>query len=103
MRDFMDSVYLLLQKIRKRPTMYLGEKSITRLHFLIFGFIIKELEINSKHMDCLNEFTKFVQKKVNDELLTIDWRTMILNDSKNEEEAFDKFYLWLDECFDSKS
>ena len=99
----MDTLYRFLQKIRKRPRIYLGEPSITALRHFIYGygccFRLNKICVDNT---CLDGFQEYVQKYYNTRL-TKDWAGLILDHSANEKEAFEKFFELLDEHLTSDS
>ena len=92
----MDTLYDLLQKIRERPTLYLGEPSITFLNHFISGYAFGRREIEVGSTNCLAGFQEYVQKYYNT-CLTKGWAGLILDHSSNQKEALEKFFELLDE------
>ena len=116
----MDSLYFLLQKIRKSPRNFLGEKSLKVLmHFLdgyAYGSILKAREVSTGHCffedyeeaigldllsnpygsSFLNGFDEFIHSYYNDEETTLRGVRLILEYSDSESEAFDHFFELLD-------
>jgi len=98
----MDYLYIELQKIRMRPTMFLGEKSVECLYYFILGYSARAFQIDPHYEDCLSGFVEFVQKRYKDKDGIHHWKWLILNNSKNEEEAFDIFFELLSKYVKNK-
>ena len=90
------NLYNSLDKMRERPAMYLGEKSITRMEAFIMGFYegSNDETIENPPFDGFNDFVgKFYGKYT-----TAGWKNLILSDHYgNEKEALDRFFMLLDE------
>jgi hypothetical protein len=91
-----ENLYDLLDKMRERPAMYLGEASITCLEAFISGFNEgSNYEVpENPPFDGFNNFVgKFYGKYT-----TAGWKNLILSDHYgNEKEALDRFFVLLDE------
>ena len=61
----MPGIQDLLENIRKRPKMYLGSLSITKLHVLLTGYEIGRMEAKSNKIEefKLQNFQQWIQKK----------------------------------------
>lgn len=60
----MDKTYRLLQKIKKRPGLYIGTVSLECLRAFLCGYKQQELEnYGMCQPDCLDGFTEYIQKK----------------------------------------
>jgi len=97
-----DSLYIWLEKIRERPALYLGKKSLTYLFYFIKGYC------TAVNYDCITGFDEFVyshycnkKKLVGVErdlfIENSNWMRIIIAESKFQEEAFDRFYELFDE------
>ena len=90
------NLYNSLDKMRERPAMYLGEKSITRMEAFIMGFYEGSNDEITENppFDGFNDFVgKFYGKYT-----TAGWKNLILSDHYgNEKEALDRFFVLLDE------
>ena len=117
----MDDIYCLLQQIRKRPGLYIRNKSLTALGHFLHGYNfrqIAELWMKSTGIDftsdydyfirtlhlgdrpsCLDGFNQFVYEYYGVEMSAKDGETVIKENTNSEEEAFDKFYEILDLYF----
>lgn len=94
-----DIVCALLEKIRARPGMYLAEKDLTRLEFLLYGYAIREMEINPKYAQN-NAFWSGFRRYVEDYYHVKSaqgWCQIIEFYSSSREAAFDTFFQRYDE------
>jgi len=99
----MDTIYKLLLKIKEYPGMYLGKKSIILLNMLIFGYTIKQCEIDNNYHSIFEGFHEFVNDYCGRNALSAGWAMNIYHyTNKDEEKAFDKFYELLDEFLKQK-
>ena len=91
----------LLNKIRKTPGLFLGNKSISRLGSFIDGFYCGLNDTGMfDHKEWI-EFQYFVNKKY-DNKKTMRWDFFLLSVEDDESKAFDHFFTLLDEFFDQK-
>ena len=99
----LDKTYELLQKIKKRPGMYLGKTSLERLRAFLDGYHHQELESQGmSEPDCLDGFTPYIQKRYH--LNTDhDWSSVIQFFSTSDQNAFDTFYQKLEEFLADKA
>ena len=56
----MDITYELLLKIKERPMVYLGKKSIILLSTFVSGYHFRQCEIDNNYMSILEGFGDFV-------------------------------------------
>src|SRR5690554_1976441 len=91
--------YKLLMKIKQRPEMYLGKKSITLLHIFLGGYDLCYYEHfgPANDLEQFQQFEEFVRLKYNASKSYYNWAGNILNNSTSEEEAFDRFFELLEE------
>jgi hypothetical protein len=93
-------IYKLLENIKKRPKMYIGSLSITKLHMLLMGYSMAKMEVSlNKTIEEsaeLREFQDWIQEKY-DILDSKSWANIILENSTGEEEAFNNFFELFDE------
>jgi len=92
----MDIIYKKLYEIRKEPNMYLGRKSVKLLWMYISGYTTKEIEINPKYHSSFWTFGDFVALHYDTNTI-FNWSSIIMANTKDDENAFDKFYKLLDE------
>ncbi len=91
-----DDLYDILDKMRERPAMYLGNVSITRLEAFINGFLFAQ-NGETQEKPSFDEFNDFVDAYYNN-FNVAGWRNKILADHYgNEDEAITQFYKLLDE------
>jgi hypothetical protein len=91
-----ENLYTMLDKIRQRPAMWIGETSITSLHTFIHGY---EMALNDERetQPPFSGFNDFVGRFYG-KYTTAGWKNLILNDHNgNEEEALTRFYELLDD------
>ncbi|WP_414512292.1 hypothetical protein [Nostoc sp. PCC 9305] len=88
-----------LNKVRLRPGLYLGKKSLTALQALLLGYNIAVVEHNIPEVEQLNcdleeKFDKWLRKNYHMGN-AIGWYLFIINSTQSEVEAFHKFFeLW---------
>ena len=94
-------IYNLLMDIRKRPGVYLGQKSLTLLHSFLGGYIVRLAEEGYTDVD-LNDFQNYIANRFNIQSAH-SWAHIIRFYSGSEAEAFDRFYELLDEYLSENS
>lgn len=101
--DSVHSIRDLLEEIRQRPALWLGTKSLTGLKCLLNGYemacykhaIRKTAQLpDDVPWQGFNEWLKLRYGKVN---WSVDWHWLLVEMSKSEEEAFDRFFELLTE------
>jgi hypothetical protein len=91
-----DDLYDVLDKMRERPALYLGNISITRLEAFINGFLYGQ-NGETQEKPSFNGFNDFIDKYYNN-FDVAGWRNKILaSHYGNQEEAITQFYKLLDE------
>ena len=93
----MDIACELVERIRERPIIYLGERKLERLQAFLNGYVMREQEINP---DCHNDFLRGFQEYVSAYYrveTTQGWCRIIQFFSASEEEAFQTFFQRYDE------
>ena len=86
----------ILLKIKENPYIYLGKKSIFRLRSFLDGYLYAMK--NNEYTLFLNSFQKWVAKRY--EIKTTQgWSEIINFFSIDEIDAFDKFYVLLNQFF----
>jgi len=120
----MDNIYCMLKKIRGMPGLFLGKKSLESLvHFwngYTFGSMIEVWEQSNNRnffenyeeamcaIKCEDskldafEFNKYVHNCYNQDFGTKSVATVIIENSKSDEDAFDTFFELLDEFMSIK-
>ncbi len=90
-----ETLYQVLDKMRERPAMYIGEYSITALYHFIQGFFMA-CDGGTKEVPSFNGFNDFVGEYYG-KYTTAGWKDLILSDHfGNEQEALRHFYTLLD-------
>jgi len=89
-----------LKNIKDIPGLYIGCISLVALNYFILGYSVKEYQIegeNQKLIVNLREFESFIRKTYQLEGGAKGYATLISEISKNDEEAFHKFFELLEE------
>ncbi|MEG0415780.1 MAG: hypothetical protein RR565_06550 [Erysipelothrix sp.] len=88
----------LLEGIRKRPSMYLGTKSLKLLNAYLNGFLSGSgLVENSEYQNFRTQFQKYVLELYPTQK-SLGWSSIIIKVSQGDEErAFDLFFRLLDD------
>jgi hypothetical protein len=95
------NLYDLLERIRKRPSMYLGQASITHLRACLSGYNLarRELGISATEQDQrFLEFQDWIRQKFR---VTSEqsWDKIILFYSEDERSALEQFFqMWEEFC-----
>jgi len=96
----MKTLQELLPLIRKRPEMYMGERSLSALWHLIngyqLGFVASGGSIDSAQA-LPDDFHAWVAYRLHFKESTSGWRNMILNVATDEAKAFFRFFELYDE------
>lgn len=92
----------ILEKIKKRPGMYLGKPSVSDLFIFLAGYKTARRELgiepNEQEMTFYSEFQPWLQKRF--QVQTVNsWAKIIMLYSVDEKEGFDYFFKLLDEFF----
>jgi hypothetical protein len=96
----MSGLFEMLQKIHKKPGMYIGRASATDLFMFIVGYRTAREELGveptEKEMEFYGDFQPWLQKRY--EVSTSgSWARIIEFYTNNEERSFHRFYELLDE------
>ncbi len=95
----MENFYDLLQKIKKRPAMYLGRHSIFSLQAFLDGHYFARRELGVPLTEQESEFQDFLQwlrQRFNVETGQL-WASILLFHSVDERGAFDRFFSLFEE------
>ena len=92
----------ILLDIKKRPNIYIGKPSLELLYSFLCGGICFLYFYEGKYYDLLSGFQEFLEKKYNIKE-TYGIVRIIQDISKDDSEAFYKFYDLLDEFLSSKN
>lgn len=100
----MDHLYELIHKIKERPGLYLGQRSITRLHAFIGGYSLAHHELDvpsleTEHM--LGEFQEWIYRRF--EIgASHSWAQIILFYAEDERDAFQQFFDLFEEFLEQR-
>jgi len=102
----MSGLFEMLNKIHKKPGMYIGRASATDLFMFIVGYRTAREELGfeptEKEMEFYGDFQSWLQKRY--EVSTSgSWARIIEFYTNNEERAFYRFYELLDEFLQRNS
>lgn len=87
----------LLYRLKLKPAVLLGEKSLLRLDGFLSGYIWRITECEGNAFKGFHRpFREFLEKRYH-QPGGYGWYMLIANDSADEADAFDKFYALLDE------
>ena len=94
-----ESVYDILALIRKKPGLFIAVPSINRLHAFFVGYTagLGRLRHVLKDGDEFHKFHDWVARRLGFGESTSGWCNMIRDKSENEKEAYEKFFVLLDE------
>ncbi|AFY47892.1 hypothetical protein Nos7524_2039 [Nostoc sp. PCC 7524] len=95
----MNDFYNLLQKIKKRPAMYLGKNSIFSLQAFLDGYYFarREIGINLTEEEIqFQNFLQWIRHRFNVETGQL-WSSIILFHSADEKSAVDRFFTLFEE------
>ena len=93
------SVYDLLDVIRKKPGIFLGERSLTALSHFIGGFEYALLTTENsfdREEPPLRGFHDWIAERLGFEESTLGWKDMLLASVGDETAAFERFFSELD-------
>ena len=104
----MDSLEILLQKIREVPGLWLDRKSLTLLNHFLNGYaygVHSRVTIETDLAQCnfTSDFNKFVHSYYNHEMGAMSAEWLISKMCNSEEEAFDKYFELRDTFLKQKS
>jgi len=92
----------LLERIRKRPVMWLGSTTASGLQNLLDGIHLAERIHNIPEKQCLRgfafyDFEAWIEEKYNPKRLSCNSFSLASLTTTSEEEAFRKWFDWYDE------
>ncbi len=90
-------LYRSLNEIRKRPGMYLGEPSISKMSTFIDGFLYCQQQIDKGYVTSFDGFNDFVSIHFYGKTSHLGWKDCILSNVIDEKRALEVFYELLDE------
>jgi hypothetical protein len=95
----MDNFYNLLEKIKKRPAIYLGRNSIFNLQAFLDGYYFARRELGVPLTEQEAEFQEFLQwirQRLKVETGQL-WASILLFHSSDERSALDRFFSLFEE------
>jgi|GEM_PF-618671 len=98
LRLSMSNFYDILQKIKQRPALYLGKRSLSYLQVFLDGYTFarRELAIDvTKQEREFEEFQEWIEQRFN-QADTQSWSRIILFYSEDEGDALDRFFELFD-------
>jgi len=101
----MDNFYDLLEKIKKRPAMYLGRHSIFSLQAFLDGYYFARRELGLPLTEQESEFQEFLQwmrDKFKVETGQL-WASILLFHSADERNAVERFFSLFEEFINGQT
>ncbi|MGV3756158.1 MAG: hypothetical protein ACO1QS_12320 [Verrucomicrobiota bacterium] len=94
-----ESIYDLIEQIRKKPGMYIGERSINRLHAFLVGYTagIARTGFMLGGLEDFHRFHEWTAQQLGFTGSSAGWHNMIRERSTSEADAFDHFFKLLDQ------
>lgn len=93
-----ECVKLLLKEIREQPAIYIGKKSLDRLAAFLAGYSYCMYKQQNISTPILPGFQEYISEYFNIESVH-NWSSIIVLNSRNDEEAFDMFYNFLEQFY----
>ncbi len=99
---FLQDLLELTKQIKKRPELYTGERSLTKLYYLLKGFAHAYhcLDAEKKTFDFYPGFQAWIQNREGIKT-TQQWYKILLFYSTSESEALDLFFERLEEFYNT--
>ena len=98
-------LYDLLERIKKRPGMYLGKPSITRLNMLLTGYSMARIELDlppTKQEEEFGGFQDWIEERYKI-TSTHGWDSIILFYSADERDALSNFFQLFEQFCNGES
>ena len=94
-----ESIYDMLDAIRKKPGLYIATPSINRLHAFIVGYTagLGRVRFTVRDGEHFHRFHDWVAHRLGFGESTSGWCNMIRDKSTDEPDAFHRFFVLLDE------
>ncbi|BAY61756.1 hypothetical protein NIES22_18230 [Calothrix brevissima NIES-22] len=95
----MSKFYELLQKVKKRPSLYLGKRSLSHLQVFLDAYTFARREIGiepTEQEQDFEEFQEWIEQRFN-QVNTQSWSRIILFYSEDESDALEKFFELFEE------
>ena len=97
-KELDETIYDVLEAIRRRPTMYIDEPSIRQLHVFLGGYTGGLGRVGyALRGESLRRFNEWIGRRLGFPEPTSGWCNMIRAKSLSDEDAFKRFFLLLDE------
>ena len=99
LQELDDSIYDLLEHIRKRPGLFIVEPSICRLHSFLVGYTagLGRVGFALREAEDFHRFHDWVARRLGYFESTSGWINMIRDKSASDEDAFRQFFALLTE------
>ena len=97
-------IYQLLENLKKRPSLYLGKRSISHLQVFLDGYTFARRQLGIPVSEQEREFEGFqiwIEQRFN-QPDTQSWTRIILFYSEDERDALDKFFNLFEEFINQK-
>ncbi len=88
----------LLIEIKEQPAMFIGKKSLERLSFFLSGYSYCICKHLNSLIQPLPGFQEYIAACFNVES-SEHWSSIIASNSQDDEAAFDKFYVFLEQFY----
>lgn len=92
---------ILLNKIREKPKIFIGEVSLEPLRHLVNGYALRVYDETGEYFDLIPGFQSFVANTYND-YSSRGYEEIIRRYCESDEQAFYKFFELLDEFLKNK-
>jgi len=96
----MDSLVKLIKQIKKKPEMYVGQKSLSLIQAYLYGWLNRD-EKGVSDSFLLGEFQEWIQQRYK-VTSTQSWAHIILFYSVDEHDALGKFFQLFDEFLEQR-
>lgn len=94
----------IVENMKKRPCMYLGNRvTIEAINHFLNGILYAKVELSQLsvfELEFRYKFGRFIDEKYPENGLTFLWNDVIKANSKNEEDAVNKFFELFDEFYE---
>lgn len=94
-----ESIYDLLEAVRKRPAVCIDEPSISRLNLFLASYTagLGRVGFALKDQTDFHRFHDWIARRLGYGNSTSGWANMIRDKSASEADAFGQFFVYLDE------
>lgn len=98
----MDIIIEKLYKIKEKPIIYIGKKSVILLRAYLDGYLNREMELNPEFKSVFFEFYDFIREDYK-MAPNHSWERILTAYTNTDENAFDLFFKYLDKFLGSKN